>query len=33
MFYPYFELDIYDLDAKKYIYAPAGLQNFKEEWK
>ena len=33
MFYPYFELDIYDLDEKKYIYALAGLENFKEEWK
>lgn len=33
MFYPYFELDISDLDNKKYIYALAGLEHFKEEWK
>jgi hypothetical protein len=33
MYYPYFELDIYDLDAKKYIYAKAGLEHFLPEWR
>ena len=33
MFYPYFELDIEDLDNKKYSYAKRGLENFLEEWR
>lgn len=33
MNYPYFELDIDNLDEKGYIYAKAGLENFLEEWK
>lgn len=33
MFYPYFELDIEDLEGKNYSYTPAGLQNFKSEWR
>lgn len=33
MYYPYFELDIDNLEEKGYIYAKAGLENFLEEWK
>lgn len=33
MYYPYFELGINNLDEKKYSYALAGLEHFKEEWK
>lgn len=33
MFYPYFELAIENLEAKKYSYAPAGLEHFKNEWR
>jgi len=33
MYYPYFELDIEDLENKKYSYAPKGLENFRSEWR
>ena len=33
MYYPYFELDIDDLDGKNYVYALKGLEHFKNEWK
>lgn len=33
MMYPYFELDIEDLESKNYCYAMAGLENFKNEWR
>ena len=33
MLYPYFELAIENLEAKKYSYTPAGLEHFKNEWR
>lgn len=32
MYYPYFEIDIEDLEGKNYSYVNPGLENFKPEW-